>query len=274
METCIAATSILELTNIQRAGFENVMVTQKGDSNLTRFISMANDTGLKVPFVHMDCTTAGTINTIWTENEHQKEFLDFAKNTIQICGDSDVETVILHPTTLSEKRIIAPNHIAVDCMNQLLKKAKKSNVKIAIENVDGFSHANFEYLLDNIDDENLGFCFDSGHWFAYTPTEDLLGKYGSRLSAVHLHDNNGSVFPEPQNWDEYCRLHDMHLLPFDGKIDFSHVAQEIAKSNYHGPVVIESRQSQSDDNFLSLAHERARKLASMIVQSKTSEVEK
>ena len=37
----------------------------------------------------------------------------------------------------------------------------------------------------------LGFCYDSGHENAFTPTEDYLSQYGDILVAMHLHDNNG-----------------------------------------------------------------------------------
>ena len=251
------------LEKIRSADFENVMLDQFGDRNLKRFITVAKEVGLKVPFVHMDCSD---VSSIWTPHYKQKEFLGYAQKTIEICGEQGVETVIMHPA-YSEVSC-APTKMGRDNVLKLLEIAKKNGVKIALENIDEKHMKHFEYLLKEIKSPDLGFCFDSGHWNLYTPEIDLLEKYGDRLIAVHIQDNIGKQQSESENhWDQ-----DLHMLPFDGNVDFDYVAKGIAKSKYNGPLMLESHRSKKVNDyrglrpkyFLDAAHNRAMKLTKMI----------
>ena len=256
------------LTKIRDAGFENVMLDQEGTRNLRRFITVAHETGLKVPFVHLDSTSA---SSIWTTCESQKDFLKYIDDSIKICGDGGVETVVMHPSYAATG--CAPSQIGVDCMEHLLRTASAHNVKIALENPGKEHLPHLAYLMNNIDSKNLGFCFDSGHW-NLSPDVDLLELYGDRLIAVHLHDNLGVQSGLSRYWDQ-----DMHQIPFDGSIDFDRIAQGIAKTNYNGPVMLESRRSEKNGSrylgmppkdFLENAQTKARRLAGMISHYKSS----
>jgi len=251
------------LAKIRLAGFKNVMLDQEGNRNLERFISVAFENGLKVPFIHMD--SKGT-EALWFDTSKKEEYLSYARKTIETCGRHGIKTVVMHASY--EGITIPPNKIGLESMNEIVKIASDNNVKIALENTDIEKHNLFEFLLENIDSPNLGFCFDSGHWNLYYPQTDLLGKYGKKLMAVHLHDNVGININE-DGWKK-----DLHLLPFDGTTDFNTVAEGIAKSNYNGPIMLESRRKHKakeyrycgidEYEFLRRAQERAEKISSMI----------
>jgi len=253
------------LEKIHRADFENVMLNQTGDRNLKRFITVAQEIGLKVPFVHMDCTD---ISSIWTPDEKQQPFMEYAKSTIELCGDNGVGTVIVHPS-YAKLECCPPNAMGIDNMAQLVRTAEKAGTRIALENMDTTSFPHFETLLEKIDAPNFGFCFDSGHWNLHMPEKDLLGTYGARLMAVHIHDNLGAQGNPNPTWQD-----DLHLLAFDGVIDFDKVAKGIAQSSYDGPVMLESHRSTKFGDyvdlrpkyFLDAAHNRAMKLTKMIQQ--------
>jgi sugar phosphate isomerase/epimerase len=74
---------------------------------------------------------------------------------------------------------------------------------IALENLRKPEYLDF--LFDNIKSDKLKFCYDSGHNNCFTPEIDCLGKYGDKLIALHLHDNDGTC--------------DQHLLPFNGTME-------------------------------------------------------
>ena len=59
-------------------------------------------------------------------------------------------------------------------------------------------------------------CYDSGHENFLTQGAGFLQKYGHRLKAVHLHDNDGAT--------------DQHKTPFTGTIDWKNVAFGLANS--------------------------------------------
>ena len=110
-----------------------------------------------------------------------------------------------------------------------------------------------EFTLTNVNSPRAGFCYDSGHHNCRTPDEDLLEKYGSRLMALHLHDNDGSG--------------DWHLLPFDGNIDWAKTMRNIAAAGYTGAVSLEASNKGYEQlpprEFLRLLFERAKKLETL-----------
>jgi len=87
--------------------------------------------------------------------------------------------------------------------------------------------------------------------------------YGDRLSALHIHDNRCGVDT------------DDHLLPFDGNIDFSVIAKNIADSGYKGTLMLEVAKNVivngkepykhiTDEEYIERAVASAKKLADMI----------
>ena len=75
-------------------------------------------------------------------------------------------------------------------------------MKVAFENtkIKGY----LEYVINNIKDENVGICFDAGHYHVHFDDEFNFEFFKDRIFAVHLHDNDKSD--------------DLHLLPFDGTV--------------------------------------------------------
>ena len=83
--------------------------------------------------------------------------------------------------------------------------------------------------------------------------------FGDRLICLHIHDNlkiyNG----------------DSHYLPFDGLIDFSHVADQIRASGYMGSLMLETGgcgnplySGLSDVDFLKRAYMQGDRLRRLI----------
>ena len=103
--------------------------------------------------------------------------------------------------------------IGEDRLYRLLKKARYYNVPLAIENIDA-SIELFEKVM-SIKDDYLKFCYDSGHNNVFHKGYDFLEKYGDRLIALHLHDNDGNS--------------DQHTLNKYGTINWDDIAKKLAK---------------------------------------------
>jgi sugar phosphate isomerase/epimerase len=141
---------------------------------------------------------------------------------------------------------------------------------VALENLNFQNHANFEYLMDNIPE--LGFCYDCGHHHLYTPNADLMKKYGARCIAVHIHDNFLDYAPG-HDWTR-----DLHVLPFDGKMDMERVARELAHSSYNDVVMIEAYhisvgepqlyKDMTLEQFLNLLKKRGEQFAALVKKYK------
>ena len=104
-------------------------------------------------------------------------------------------------------------------------------------------------MLAQVDSPRIGFCYDCAHHWRYYPDIDLLAAHGSRLMALHLHDNLGKA---------------MHRLPFDGTVDWPAAMKRVAETGYTGATAIEAMNwdytSLAPEEFLHEANERAKRL--------------
>ena len=255
------------IKNIKDAGFENVMVAFVDDNEKNEnFITQTKKLGLKIPFVHL---YSKLTNFFWAKGEKNKLLVPNIISQIKLCAKHEIRVAVLH-ATLGDPGIMAlpPSKFALDCMNEILKVAKEYDVKIALENLDTLSKDHFTYFLDNINSDHFGFCYDAGHHNLYFPEFDIVSKYGDKLWAVHLHDN----LMDYEYGHDYSR--DIHLLPFDGKIDYEHVCKKIVQTDYDGVVMLEVHKQTcseprlykdlSNSEYLTLAKQRAEKLAEML----------
>jgi sugar phosphate isomerase/epimerase len=110
-----------------------------------------------------------------------------------------------------------------------------------------------DYIFQEFSSPKLVFCYDSGHNNCYTPQRDFLRQYGSKLFALHLHDNDG--------------IEDLHMIPFDGNIAWDKVKEQVEGAGYSGPIVLEVEQGRhrkyknmSAEEFLSRAFSSTAKL--------------
>ncbi len=258
------------LENIKKSGIKNLMVafTEKGKEE--EYLKTATDLGFKICFVHLSVEQA---DETWSKGGVHDGWYRLLKHELDLCHEYGVNTVIFHSTVGNPARkVISPSLSALKDFEDFAKYAKKLNIKIAVENLDNNSYEHFMYILDNVKLDNVGWCYDVGHHNLYGKDIDVAKLYGDRLFAVHLHDNLGNY----EYGDDYSK--DLHLLPFDGDIDFVKITNEIAHTNYSDVIMIETHKSIygepklyekiSVSEFLSEAQKRAEKLGELISSAK------
>ena len=155
--------------------------------------------------------------------------------------------VVMHLTAGKEPPMYS--EIGLERIKRLVKYAKGVGIKIAFENTKKQGY--LEYVLGNIKEDNVGICYDAGHCHFHFNGEFDYGFFKDKIFAVHLHDNDKSD--------------DLHLLPFDGSIDWKNILTELKQSNYTGPITLEvcygdDYLSQTIENFYKEAYNRALKL--------------
>ena len=96
---------------------------------------------------------------------------------------------------------------------------------ICLENMPGLTDSieDLEYILDALDSPNFGICLDTGHLNIAEDKDQrrFILKAGSRLKALHVHNNDGT--------------HDQHVMPYGrGDIDFDAVVQALREVEYDG----------------------------------------
>ncbi|MDR0910197.1 MAG: sugar phosphate isomerase/epimerase [Spirochaetaceae bacterium] len=208
---------------IKDAGFQAVM-TWWGDefieSNGPKEAQpdIVRKAGLKLENIHLSFTG---INYIWEDSINGTEIFDKYVSYIDDCKKYEIPAAVMHLT--SGENPPSYNQTGLNRIKRLIERAEKNNVNIAIENV---RHPEYlDYVFENIQSDKLKFCYDSGHENCFTKGIKYLEKYGDKLGAMHLHDNNG--------------IKDEHLLPFEGNINWERIMKQILQTGYGGSLAFE-----------------------------------
>jgi len=163
---------------------------------------------------------------------------DHLKLAIECTAEAGGEICIIHPDNNATPEENAAMYF------ERLPFAKSCGVKIATENMwnwdDEKGHssfaacatpASFNAHLDAVHDPSFVACLDIGHAEMVgsgTGAPDMIRALGSRLQAVHIHDND--------------QLHDSHQIPFSMKINFLSVIQALKDIDYQGWFTLEADQ--------------------------------
>lgn len=90
---------------------------------------------------------------------------------------------------------------------------------ICLENTHELSPDPLVRMVEHIDRENVGICFDLGHWFSFSKgmiNQDFdrwFDAFAPHIRHIHLHDNDGD--------------RDAHLALGQGKMDWEHIITRI-----------------------------------------------
>ena len=214
---------------IKAAGFDAVFTGWHESSPLSEWKATADALGLTIPFIHAPFSK---IEYIWEDHEWGDSVLNTQLACLEDSAKNNIPIVVCHVFKGFGKPD-APTELGLARLQKLLDRAEELGVKIAFENTEG------EGYLDAVmkrfwNHPAAGFCIDTGHELCYNYGHDLISKYGERLIATHLDDNLG-ILGESIFWHD-----DMHLLPWDGKVDFEGVAKRIQKTPFSDNIFAKS----------------------------------
>jgi len=173
-------------------------------------------------------------NNLWLDNLDGEASIDCYLQCVADCAEFEIPTMVVH---LPDEDNLC-NALGLDRIKRIAEKAEQLCVNVTLENL--WNLANLSYVMEKVDSLHIGFCYDCAHHYRYYPDNDLLSMYGSRLMALHLHDNCGGA---------------THRLPFDGTIDWSITMKKISETNYSG--------ATASEEFLHEAFERAKRLEAL-----------
>ena len=235
---------------MQNAGFKNVFIqwyNREWNPTQEEQLKDIREKRLNVIFAHLGYQN---INNLWLDTEDGDKLVERYKQDIKICKENMIPMVIMHLTGKSE----APkyNEIGLNRLQKIADYAKSLDIKVAFENTKFKGY--LDYVIENIKNDNVGICFDSGHFHVHFDDDLDFAKFKDRVFAVHLHDND--------------KIDDLHLIPFDGTIDWKKIIKELKNCNYNGPITMESCYrngylEMSIDDFYKKAYEKGEKLEEM-----------
>lgn len=161
-------------------------------------------------YSHVEDAKAGRWLTLYHEDPSiRDQALAELKKVLWIAAEVGAPLVVVHWEEVGH---------GWDELGALVEAAGEAGVQLALENSHNRPEASIETLLDVIDrlgpDAPVGLCFDTGH--VNVAEDDLLAALAAaapRLSAFHVHDNDGSE--------------DSHLVPYRGSIDWAAFARSV-----------------------------------------------
>ncbi|MCL2203253.1 MAG: sugar phosphate isomerase/epimerase [Defluviitaleaceae bacterium] len=229
--------------SIKKAGFDGTTLWW-GDSYYPDYRShpgIARKAELYIESAHFPYST---INNLWLDNLEGSQLVENLLQGVVDCAEFSIPTAVMH---LSSGDNPPPfNSLGLDRLKRIIEKAEAVNICVALENLRKVEY--LEYALKNIGSPHCGFCFDSGHQHHRSPEVDLLSMYGTRLMALHLHDND--------------QTDDQHLFPFDGTIDWEAMLKGIKSTGYTGAISLELKNTKYKnltlEEFLRTAYARAK----------------
>lgn len=237
---------------IKEAGFDGVLLWWSdgfgrdifGRNGYRNGPLIAKEAGLFIENIHAPVQNQ---NNLWLDNLDGEALTACYLQCVEDCSEYEIPTMVVH---LPDDKYLY-NELGLQRIQIIAEKAERLGVNIALENLRNF--ANLSYVLNRVDSQHIGFCYDCCHHINYNLDEDLLSMYGSRLMALHLHDNGGS--------------HAQHQLPFDGAINWSVMMKNIAETNYSGATALEPMNWDYKDilaeEFLCQAFAKAKRLEAL-----------
>lgn len=229
---------------IKAAGFDGVMLWWSDGfgrgPGYRQDVERARNAGLIVENIHAPVQWQ---NDLSLDNQAGEAALECYLGCVEDCARYQVPAVVIH---LPNDQCPL-NSLGLDRLKRIVGLAEQLRVQAAFENI--FNTKNLAKVLDEWKSEWVGFCYDSCHHANDSDAPDLLAVYGSRLIALHLHDNGGE--------------RGQHRLPFDGNLHWPSVMKKIAAADYAGAISLEPMNwgyEMDLEEFLHAAYEKAKEL--------------
>ncbi len=216
-----------EIDLIYKSGFDGIF-THFTPQKVTEARKLCNERGLVYQSVHAPYFKN---HKMWTKDEY-KEPLEQLIACAESCSENCVPLMVTHAFIGFNDH--APNEYGVENFAKAAERAKELGVNVAIENTEGMEY--LEKLMCGLSHmKNVGFCYDTGHEQCYNWGKNMLALYGDKLFCTHLHDNAGI-----RDFDGKINIcDDLHLMPYDGIIDWDATVMRIAQCCFDGPLTLE-----------------------------------
>jgi sugar phosphate isomerase/epimerase len=244
---------------IRDAGFRRIAIgagggqpgylTAEGRAEIRRLVAQHN---LGIDSVHAPFPDGDRLFAI--DEAERLDSVRLCKTALEAAAELDGRVVVIH---LIQPYGIPAGPVRDRMVNQgrrsvatLADHAAQCQVKLALEN--GQRDAYDQVLVDlltEFDVPHVGLCYDSGHENVRSACFGLLERFGHRLFALHVHDNEGA---------------DTHVLPGEGTIDWQEFRRVVHGLDFTGDLLIEAGTRNSEFKapvvFLAEAYRRAQAL--------------
>lgn len=231
------------LTRMKKAGFDTAdlnlcqicahKTTLHGDdwrAEAEKIADAAVSLGIALPQCHLPFKSA---KVKWKTPEDYAYYIEMFYRAIDVASVIGIPRAVIHPErdrdgTRSEEEMLSANRREFD---RLIEYALGRGLCIAFENMrTGYCSdaGQLARLIDSYADPRVGACWDTGHAhtaLAGASQRESLLLIGKRLFCTHIDDNFAD--------------RDLHLLPWEGTVDWTDVASALAGIGYEGALILE-----------------------------------
>ncbi len=177
------------------------------------------------------------VNSVLHEKAEVEKSIDLILDIAKLIKPFGTKILVTNPSPIQwggkEIKTDAQLSIQAEALNRLGAKLKEMGITLAYHTHDMEMLAGareFHHMLQNTESKNMSFCFDL-HWI-YRGSQnselavfDVLKMYADRIVELHLRQSKQGV------WQE--------TFSATGDIDYTRVANELAKRDIHPHLVIE-----------------------------------
>ncbi len=226
--------SVEQLKVFRKTGFDAFFSCyERGETEKLK--KTADELGLIYQSIHAPFTK---MYHMWYQSDVTEKAKQELIDCVAECAKYNVPLTVIHPFISFELNEATEPGIAN--FKEVVDYAKEAGVKVAFENVEG--EAYLEALMTAFKNyDNVGFCWDTGHEMCYNRFKDMLAQYGDRLIATHIDDNMGV------SGEEITFLDDLHLVPFDGVMDWEDAMARLDKCGYDDIMTFELKMTKEID---------------------------
>ena len=234
----------------KEAGFDGIYTSWRVIDDLEtmrQLRHLADKLGLEYENAH--ATIPGT-GFLWSPIPEGDACAETLLGNLKNCAAVGVPMTVVHVAPRAD----ADFALGICRMARIVEAAEKLGVQVAFENCHdaSFLIRTLEYFAGA---DCVGFCYDSGHEACRGYGYEFLPLVGDRLICTHIHDND--------------MVDDLHLIPFDGKIDWPRVMRQLKECHYKGPLTLELRYGKfyegiPETDFLQKSFEAVKRLRDMM----------
>ena len=223
----------------KKVGFDGFFSMFEKGKDLQKLKKVADEEKMLYQSVH---APFGGMQFMWFDEGMSKHAVNELIECIEKTAEIGVPIIVMHAIIGCMDRM--PTDLGFQNIDKVVQRAEQCGVKLAFENTEG------EQFLSAVMDKykgnaHVGFCWDTGHEVCYNHSQDMMALYGDRLLCTHFNDNLGI---KDFNGD-ITYLDDLHLLPFDGVVNWQGVAQRLNKYNYQGELTFELNRKGKPNRF-------------------------
>ncbi len=195
---------------------------------------MADSQGLRVRSVHAPCEGDWDISS--EDDKIRQKSIEDVIDAIERCREMGGELVVVHPgralgsqggaAEAEHDRRVAKS---IESFADIVRAARDNGIFVAVENQwsneIGGTETHFMRLLDTLDPDVAGICFDSSHANITPGSLDMIERIAHPIITTHLSDNRGK--------------YDEHRPPFTGAIDWRETLNLLLQKGFRGPWLME-----------------------------------